>query len=84
MTNPNDFPVRITGITVDTVTAKPGCGKNQADLSFGAVPPNTVINPGPVAVPVALGSIKMGQAADPACANASFTVTAILAGEIAG
>ena len=69
VTNPNDYPVRITGITVDNVTAKPGCGKAQADLSFGTVP---------------LGSIKMGPAADPACANASFTVTAVLAGEIAG
>ena len=85
VTNPNDYPVLVTGITVQSIqSSASGCGVGEADLSFGAVPNNTVVAAGATAVPVPLGSLTMAQTADPACANASITVTAALAGEISG
>jgi hypothetical protein len=84
VTNPNDYPVQINAITVSALTTnKAGCGIDEADLSFGAVPAGTTMGAGQSAN-VPLGSITMAQTADPACAGASFTVTATLAGEIAG
>jgi hypothetical protein len=80
--NPNDYKVKINSITVSAVASnKSGCGKEQAHLEFLTPPDAAVLNTG--ANPeVALGSIKMGQDAEPVCAGATLTVSATMTGEI--
>jgi hypothetical protein len=93
VTNPNDYPVRITGATLTDVTVANanGCTANNADLKLGTVPNNVVIAAKPAnvanATPTAAGSwaefVRMGAAADPKCSGASFTVTFTLQGAVA-
>lgn len=84
VTNPNDYPVLITGISVAGVssTNKPGCATGEANLSFAPVPAGTTLNAGQ-GTTVNLGSISMGQNANPVCSGAVLTVSANLEGEIA-
>ncbi|MFG1989210.1 hypothetical protein ACGFJ7_04410 [Actinoplanes sp. NPDC048988] len=82
--NENDYPVKINEIKIDKVESdSKSCGVKEADLSFGPVPNNTVIPAGQSPTAVVLGTIKMGQYADPACANQTLKVTATMSGEIA-
>jgi hypothetical protein len=93
VTNPNDFPVKVTGVTIKDVAAAgaPGCTKDKAALVLGAVPPNTVIGGKPAAfvtaTPTDAGTwsnfVQMGAGAEAACAGATFTVSFDLAGVIA-
>ncbi|SNY06416.1 hypothetical protein [Paractinoplanes atraurantiacus] len=81
--NPNDYTVRVTGVTITNVTStKSGCGVGEAKLSFIDVP--TADFPTGTTANAALGSVKMGPDAEPVCAGAVFTITASLQGEIAG
>ena len=45
VTNPNDYPVHITGATLTDVAVAnaPGCTKDNAGLALGTVPNNAVI-----------------------------------------
>ncbi|XVV11940.1 hypothetical protein ACQP2X_45185 [Actinoplanes sp. CA-131856] len=80
--NPNDYPVRITGVTVTNVTStKAGCGAGEAKLTFIDVP--TIDLATGTHTDVALGKVKMDEQAMPVCAGAVFTITASLVGEIA-
>ncbi|MEU8814474.1 hypothetical protein [Actinoplanes sp. NPDC048796] len=82
ITNPNDYPVRITGATVTNVSSnKTGCGTNEAKLSIINVP--TLDLPQGTHNNQSLGFVKMSEFAEPVCAGASFTITASLVGEIA-
>lgn len=81
--NPNDYPVQINTIVVQSVasTAAPGCTQEKAGLVFGAVPVRK-LNPG-TNTNVALGTITMSNTADPVCSGADLLVKANMTGEIA-
>ncbi|MEV6629496.1 hypothetical protein AB0M54_01940 [Actinoplanes sp. NPDC051470] len=80
--NNNDYPVQINNVTSFTLTStKAACGAAEADLSFADFPDATVPAHS-TASNVNLGSMTMAQTADPACAGAVFTVSAVLGGEI--
>jgi hypothetical protein len=85
VSNPNDYPVLITALTLDTLTSTKGagCTKGNADVSFGAVPANTIIPAGQSPTSVNLGSVTMGGNGDVACAGGTFTFGVKMTGEIA-
>lgn len=81
--NPNDYPVQIDSIAVQTVVsqAAPGCTQDKAGLVFGTVPARK-LNPGSN-TNVQLGTITMSNTADPVCSGADLLVKANMTGEIA-
>ncbi|GAB2628235.1 hypothetical protein Aab01nite_22500 [Paractinoplanes abujensis] len=82
VTNPNDFPVQITGLTNIAVTGG-SCDQGKAGFELTNLTTRTFEkNSGPV-TNVALGTLTMSRTADPACAGSSLTITATLAGGIA-
>lgn len=92
VTNPNDYPVKVTGLeNVLVKSNKSGCTAENADVTLGEVPANMTVGGKPAgfvdATPTDLGNwtdfVKMGSNADPACAGATFTITFGLKGGIA-
>jgi hypothetical protein len=93
ITNPNDYPVRVTGATISSLgvaNAEGGCTLAEAKLSLGNVPNGVVVNGKPAAsstvTPVDFTFpefIRMATDASPACANATFTVSLTLEGAVA-
>ena len=81
ITNPNDFPVVITGATVTAVNGKSGCSQSDAGFAFTSVASPKIIKG--THNGVALGTISLSKTAAPACAGANLTVVATLQGEIA-
>ncbi|NMO50477.1 hypothetical protein HH310_04625 [Actinoplanes sp. TBRC 11911] len=81
--NTNDYPVKINTIAVESVTTSAGtnCDADDADIIFGAIPPNTVLTPGLHSI--SLGTIKMDDTASENCAGQFMNISATLGGEIA-
>jgi hypothetical protein len=87
VTNPNEYKVEVTGVTISDVTSTKGstnngeCAKNAADLSatfakkFTLAPNQTVDN-------WDIGTITMGIKAVPQCADSRITATLAFAGEL--
>jgi hypothetical protein len=88
--NPNDYPVKITDISVKSISASKGgspnndCGPDQADLKFTELPPDLVVPAGQTPTATSLGKVGMEQSADPVCAGSVLTVTLAMTGEISG
>ncbi|MFI7540958.1 hypothetical protein [Actinoplanes sp. NPDC049599] len=88
-TNPNDYPVSVTG-TSDlkvAVTGAPGCAQKDADLSLSLPPANTIPAKSGATPGTLTGDwtnfVTMGKNADPACAGATFALTFKLEGKVA-
>lgn len=81
--NPNDYPVQIDTIGISDLGSSVGaCTREKSKVSFGAVPAGLRIPPGTYN-DVVLGNLTMGEA-DPACAGATFNITATMTGQVAG
>jgi hypothetical protein len=84
VSNPNDYPVRITGITVADVAdpSGAGCTQSKAGFTFDSLPGDATVATNTTSN-VNLGKMKMSETADPVCAGRTLTVNLTLAGEIA-
>lgn len=81
LNNTNEYPVKITGISVSSVSSTPtGCGQSEAGLTFESTPATT-LTPGGNSN-VSLGLIKMSPDASSVCAGKVLTVSATLTGEL--
>lgn len=85
VSNPNDYTVQITGVSVASVVdpGGAGCTQSKAGFTFDSLPAGTTVANGTTAENVNLGHMTMSQTADPVCAGRALTVNLTLAGEIA-
>ena len=89
VTNPNPFPVRLTGATFGTVTVSPLAGKTCAASNVTVSGPVSLASPvnlaaGSSATPVSIpNALTMVSSAADGCQGATFTVQVTLNGESA-
>nr|WP_221375670.1 hypothetical protein [Actinoplanes polyasparticus] len=83
VSNPNDFPVQITGLSNIAVTGKDGCDQSKAGFTLTDLTNQTFGKSAAPITNVALGTLTMSRTADPACAGGNLIITATLAGGIA-
>ncbi|MDY7084518.1 MAG: hypothetical protein SYR96_05375 [Actinomycetota bacterium] len=83
VTNPNDFPVQITGLNNIVVSGKDGCDQSKARFELTNLTTQTFDKSASPTTDVALGTLTMSRTADPACAGGNLTITATLTGGIA-
>ncbi|WP_250003040.1 hypothetical protein [Actinoplanes sp. M2I2] len=83
VTNPNDFPVQLTGLTNIAVSGKEGCTQEQAGFTLTNLTNRTFDKSATPVTNVPLGTLTMSRTADPICAGGSLVVTATLQGGIA-
>jgi len=88
-TNPNDYPVSITGAKdlVVEVTGDPKCKPGDAKLSLNPAPANTIPAKSGATAGTLTGDwtnfVTMGKDASPDCAGAQFKLTFKLDGAVA-
>lgn len=87
-TNPNAFPVTVTGVTPGpvTVSGAAGCTADTSGVSFKAltgpwtVPARTASGNGTLAGPAVVDGVTMSTASDTACQGATFTAKLTVVG----
>jgi hypothetical protein len=77
VTNPNPFPVRVTGVSPGAVTGEGACGASSFTTSTGTVAPVTIAADATATVTV-VGGVTMVVAATDACQGVVVTVAGTL------